>query len=97
MAAKHDRLRCKMRKDLGCSKIILRKIFGAKRDEETDEWRKLHNIEWHQLYNSSDIINVIKSRRLRWTEHVTRVGKDRTAYRVLVDESVRKRPLSRLR
>ena len=29
---------------------VLRKIFGAKRDEITGEWRKLHNAELHALY-----------------------------------------------
>ncbi|KAJ4435325.1 hypothetical protein ANN_17935 [Periplaneta americana] len=49
---------------------VLRKILGAKRDEVTGEWRKLHNTELHALYSSPDIIRNIKSRRLRWTEHV---------------------------
>ncbi|KAJ4431354.1 hypothetical protein ANN_19951 [Periplaneta americana] len=44
---------------------VLRKIFGAKRDEVTGEWRKLHNTELHALYTSPDIIRNIKSRRLR--------------------------------
>ncbi|KAJ4429104.1 hypothetical protein ANN_26105 [Periplaneta americana] len=42
---------------------VLRKIFGAKRDEVTGEWRKLHNAELHALYSSPDIIRNIKSRR----------------------------------
>ncbi|KAJ4431451.1 hypothetical protein ANN_20049 [Periplaneta americana] len=45
---------------------VLRKIFGAKRDEVTGEWRKLHNA----LYSSPDIIRNIKSRRLRWAGHI---------------------------
>ncbi|KAJ4449974.1 hypothetical protein ANN_01381 [Periplaneta americana] len=45
---------------------VLRKIFGAKRDEVTGEWRKLHNAELRALYSSPDIIRNIKSRRLRW-------------------------------
>ncbi|KAJ4446839.1 hypothetical protein ANN_13537 [Periplaneta americana] len=45
---------------------VLRKIFGAKRDEVTGEWRKLHNTELHALYSSPDIIRNLKSRRLRW-------------------------------
>ncbi|KAJ4436484.1 hypothetical protein ANN_16515 [Periplaneta americana] len=52
---------------------VLRKIFGAKRDEVTGEWRKLHNTELHALYSSSDIIRNIKSRRLRWAGHVARM------------------------
>ncbi|KAJ4434854.1 hypothetical protein ANN_23425 [Periplaneta americana] len=53
---------------------VLRKIFGAKRDEVTGEWRKLHNAELHALYRSPDIIRNIKSRRLRWARHVARMG-----------------------
>ncbi|KAJ4447426.1 hypothetical protein ANN_09433 [Periplaneta americana] len=47
---------------------VLRKIFGAKRDEVTGEWRKLHNAELHALYSSPDIIRNIKSRYLSWQE-----------------------------
>ncbi|KAJ4450621.1 hypothetical protein ANN_02049 [Periplaneta americana] len=72
---------------------ILRKIFGAKRDEVTGEWRKLHNTELHALYPSPDIIRNIKSRRLRWVGHVARMGESRNAYRVLVGRPEGKRPL----
>ena len=41
---------------------ILRKIFRAKRDEITGEWRKLHNAELHALYSSPKIIRNLKSR-----------------------------------
>jgi hypothetical protein len=44
---------------------VLRKIFGPKRDEVTGEWRKLHNEELHDLYSSSSIIRIFKSRRMR--------------------------------
>ncbi|KAJ4432166.1 hypothetical protein ANN_20782 [Periplaneta americana] len=54
---------------------VLRKIFGAKRDEVTGEWRKLHNTELHALYSSPDIIRNIKSRRLRWAVHVAQWSK----------------------
>ncbi|KAJ4429429.1 hypothetical protein ANN_21598 [Periplaneta americana] len=76
---------------------VLRKIFGAKRDEVTGEWRKLHNAELHALYSSLDIIRNIKSRRLRWAGHVARMDESRNAYRVLVGRPVRKRPLGRPR
>jgi hypothetical protein len=54
---------------------VLRKIFGAKRDEVTEGWRKLHNDELHNLYSSPSIIRIIKSRRIRWTGHVARRGR----------------------
>ena len=44
---------------------VLRKIFGAKRDEITGEWRKLHNAELYALYSSPNIIRSLKSRHLR--------------------------------
>jgi hypothetical protein len=53
---------------------VLRRIFGPKRDEVTGEWRKLHSGKLHNLYSSSDIIGQIKSRRMRWTGHVARMG-----------------------
>jgi hypothetical protein len=48
------------------------------------EWRKLHSGELHNLYPSPDIIRQIKSRRMRWAGHVTRMGEGRNVYRVLV-------------
>jgi hypothetical protein len=53
---------------------VLRRIFGPKRDEVTGEWRRLHNKELYVLYSSSNIIGVIKSRRLRWAKHVAHMG-----------------------
>ncbi|KAJ4436140.1 hypothetical protein ANN_18767 [Periplaneta americana] len=61
---------------------VLRKIYRAKRDEVTGEWRKLHNTELHALYSSPDIIRNIKSRRLRWAGHVACMGESRNAYRM---------------
>jgi hypothetical protein len=53
---------------------VLRKIFGSKGDEATGEWRRLHSEELNDLYSSSNIIRVIKSRRMRWAGHVARMG-----------------------
>jgi hypothetical protein len=53
---------------------VLRRIFGPKRDEPTGEWRRLHNEELNDLYSSPNIIRVIKSRRMRWTGQVARMG-----------------------
>ncbi|KAJ4446531.1 hypothetical protein ANN_13227 [Periplaneta americana] len=71
---------------------VLRKTFGAKRNEVTGEWRNLHNTELHALYSSPDITRNIKSRRLRWEGHAAHVGQSRIAYRVLVGRPEGKRP-----
>jgi hypothetical protein len=42
--------------------------------EEDGSWRKLRNDELHSLYSSPNIVRVIKSRRMRWTGHVARMG-----------------------
>jgi hypothetical protein len=75
---------------------VLRKIFGPKREED-GSWRKLHNDELHNTYSSSNIVRVIKSRRMRWVAHVARMGEGRVVYRVLVGRPEGKRPLGRPR
>jgi hypothetical protein len=74
---------------------VLRRIFVPKRDEVTGEWRKLHNEELHNLYSSPNISRMIKSRRMRWTGHVARMGELRNAYRILLGRPEGKRPLGR--
>jgi len=54
--------------------ILLRRIFGPRRDEVTGEWRRLHNEELNDLYSSPNIVRVIKWRRKRWAGHVARMG-----------------------
>jgi hypothetical protein len=76
---------------------VLRKIFGPKRDEVTAVWRRLHNGKLHNLYSSPDIIWQIKSRRMRWTGHVARMGEGRNVYRILVGKPEGNRPLERPR
>jgi hypothetical protein len=53
---------------------VLRGLFGPKGDEVTEEWRKLHN-ELIDLYSPS-IVEVIKSRKMRWAGHIARVGEE---------------------
>jgi hypothetical protein len=65
-------------------KRVLKRIFPPRRDEVMGFWRKLHNDEFHKLYSSPNIIRMIKSRRMRWAEHVARMGETRNAYRILV-------------
>jgi hypothetical protein len=49
---------------------VLRRIFGPKRDEVTEEWRKLHYEELNDLYSSRSIIRIMKARKVRWAGHV---------------------------
>jgi hypothetical protein len=76
---------------------VLRRIFGPKRDEVTGGWRKLHNEELRNLYSSLNIIRMIKSRRMRWTGNIARMGEKRNAYRILVGKLEEKRPRGRPR
>jgi hypothetical protein len=48
-----------------CENRVLRTVFGPKREEVAGGWRRLHNEELHDLYASSDIIMVIRSKRMR--------------------------------
>jgi hypothetical protein len=71
-----------MREENGLSVFenkALKKIFGHKRHEVTGEWRRLHNEELYDRYSNTNIIRVIKSRRIRWAEHKERVGERRGA------------------
>jgi hypothetical protein len=76
---------------------VLRRIFGPKRDEVTGKWRKLHNEELNDLYSSSNIVRVIKSRRMKWAGHVALIGEGRNVYRFLVEKPEGKRPMRRPR
>ena len=76
---------------------VLRKIYGPKRDEMTGEWRRLHNEELHGLYDSPDVVRIMKSRRLRWSDHVARMREKRRLYSIVVRKPEGKRPLARPR
>jgi len=71
---------------------VLRIILGPKRDEVTEEWRKLHNEEISYLYCSPNIIWLIKSRRMRWADHVAFMGEKRGTYKFLEGKSEGKSP-----
>ena len=64
--------------------MVLRRIFGPRRNEVTGELMRLHNEELNDLYSSPNIVRVIKSRRMRWAGHVAHMSEERGVYRVLV-------------
>jgi len=77
--------------------MVLRRIFGPRRYEVTWEWKRLLNEELNDLYTLRNIVRVIKSRRMRWTGHVARMGEEKRVYRVLVGKPEGRRPLGRPR
>jgi len=58
-----------------CENRVLRRIFRPKREEMTEEWKKIQNEELNDLYCSPNIIRVTKLRRMRWAENVASLGK----------------------
>jgi hypothetical protein len=76
---------------------VLKNIYiWAWGEKLTRDWRKLHSEELYGLLSAPNILRVIKSRKMRWARHVSRIRDTRNAYRILVDKSVRKRPLGNL-
>ena len=72
--------------------MALRRIFGSKTDDVTADWRKLHNLELHDLYSSPNNNLMTKPRTMRRAWHVARVwGGWRAPYRVLVGGNLRER------
>jgi hypothetical protein len=53
----------------------LKRIFGPKKDEVMGDWRKLHNEKLYNFYFSSNIIRMIKSRKMRWAGDIARMGR----------------------
>ena len=57
--------------------MVLRKIFGPRRNEVTRDWRGLHNEELNDLYSSPNIVRVIKWRRMKWAGHVALMDEEK--------------------
>ncbi|KAL4084186.1 hypothetical protein QTP88_028016 [Uroleucon formosanum] len=77
-------------------KKVLKKIYGPVFDNQTNEWRKLHNYEIQMQFQRPDIIKEITKRRLMWGGHAWR--KQGSLVRLVIEEEpIGKRPLGRLR
>jgi len=66
---------------------VSRKIYGPKRDEMTGEWRRLHNIELHRVYDSPYVVRIMK-----WAGHVARMGEKQRLYSILIGKPEGKKP-----
>jgi hypothetical protein len=76
---------------------VLRRIFGPKWEKVAGGWRRQHNEESFVTYVSSNVIRMIKSKRMRWVGHVAHVGEMRNSYNILVEKHDGKSPLGRPR
>jgi hypothetical protein len=84
-------------KDIILSEQKLGVSQWSKNEEVTAKSKRLRNKELRTLYPSPNTIRVIKPRRMRWAEHVARLGEKRGAHRVLVKKPEGKKPLGRSR
>ena len=73
------------------------KTFRPKSDVVTWEWRRLHNDELNDLCSSTNIVRVIKSRRIRWAEYVARMETEEERTGLWVWKPEGKRPIGRPR
>ena len=64
--------------------MALRKILEPEREAVTGGKRRLRNEELHDLCSGTNIVGVVKWRRMRWAWHVAHVWEKRNAYRVLM-------------
>jgi hypothetical protein len=76
---------------------VPRGISRTKRDEIAGGWRNPHKEELHNLDFLPNTIRTIRSRSIRCSGHVARVGEKRNAYRILAVTPEGKRPLGRPR
>jgi hypothetical protein len=76
---------------------FLRTIFGPKKDKRPGDRKKLHNEKQYDSFSSPSTIRIVKSRMMRWVEHVPRMGKKVNAYGLLVGKPEGRRPLGRPR
>jgi hypothetical protein len=67
-----------------------RKLLGLKRKEVTGDWRELYEEVFHNLCSSSNVIQVIKLRKIRCVGHMAHIGRRREMYTGFDGETQRK-------
>jgi len=72
---------------------VLRKVFGLKREQVTEEWKNIYIGENNNQYSSPNAIWLIKSKKMRLAEHIARIGEMRGSYMDLVWKPEGKRPV----
>jgi hypothetical protein len=75
--------------------MVFVKLIAAKRIGCNWPLPMSYNKELSNLYSSPNIIRQIKARRMRWAEHVARMGQERKVCKILMGMPERKRPLGR--
>jgi hypothetical protein len=63
----------------------LRRISAPKKQTDIGGWIKVHNEEFHNLYSSSNVIRMVKPRKMRWVRHVAPIGDVRMFTKFLWD------------
>jgi hypothetical protein len=64
---------------------VLRRIFGTQAVEVKEKWPKIDNEDLNKLYFSPNIVRVIKSRSMRWADHVASTGRVEVHRGILVE------------
>jgi hypothetical protein len=68
---------------------MFRRIFGPKSNKVTEKRKNLHNEKLHKFFLLEiSVIKMIKSRTMRWTGHVARMGTIRNVYKIIVNREV---------
>jgi hypothetical protein len=55
------------------------RIFGLKQNGITGSWKQLRDEEYHNLHTSTNMITIVKLRRMSWEGYVRRMVNKRNA------------------
>jgi hypothetical protein len=69
---------------------VIENTYVSKKEEVTGILKQFCKEKFRDLHSSLTVVMVVKSRKMRWTEHVTRMAENRNAWRDLVQKIRRK-------